>query len=104
MRETTETPKQAGNRGKGRKKGVPNRATASIRDIAQQYTAEAIEALVKVLREETGAPRVAAANAILDRGYGKPSQALTGEGGGPIHIKAERAEWIIVDAPTQGGA
>lgn len=78
-----------GERRGGRAKGVPNKATASIREIARQYTTEAVEALVGVLRSPTepAAARVAAANAILDRGYGKPSQPVTGdEDGNPLAI------------------
>ncbi|MDE2442641.1 MAG: hypothetical protein KGP14_16630 [Betaproteobacteria bacterium] len=29
---------------------------------------------------------------------------LTGKDGGPVAVSAEKAEWTIVDAPTQGGA
>lgn len=68
----------AGRKTGGRRKGTPNRATASLRDIAQQYTVESVEALVNVLRRED-APAiavVAAANALLDRGHGKPKQEL----------------------------
>src|SRR3546814_5683470 len=64
-----------GERRGGRTKGVPNKATASIRDIARQYTEEAVNGLVAVLRDlnEPAAARVSAAHSILDRGYGKHS-------------------------------
>ena len=71
--------------GSGRPKGSPNKATASIRDAAQAYTEDALRTLVEVMndREQPGPARVGAANAILDRGYGKPKQevdgSLTGE-------------------------
>ena len=71
--------------GAGRPKGSPNKATASIRDAAQAYTEDALRTLVEVMndREQPGPARVGAANAILDRGYGKPKQevdgSLTGE-------------------------
>lgn len=56
----------------GRPKGV-----AHVRAIARSYTREAIETLVEIMtdRDCAPAPRVAAANAILDRGYGKPLQS-----------------------------
>jgi len=46
----------------------------------------AIEALARIAQEgESDAARVAAINALLDRGFGKPAQAITGEGGeGPV--------------------
>lgn len=61
----------------GRKPGTPNKATAEIRDAAQRYTAEALGVLCDVMRTGTSEQaRVAAANSILDRGWGKPTQSL----------------------------
>jgi hypothetical protein len=62
----------------GRVKGSVNKATASIRDAARQYTQEAILTLADVMRDEnqSGPARVAAVNALLDRGYGKPHQSV----------------------------
>jgi len=69
-----------GERRGGRQKGTPNKATASLRDVARQYTEQAIETLVNIaLSGESEAARVSAANAILDRGYGKPSQVVQGD-------------------------
>src|SRR5690348_14272701 len=47
-----------------------------IRDLARQHTAEAIEGLLAIGRKEsaTDAARVAAWEAILDRGWGKAPQ------------------------------
>lgn len=76
-----------GERRGGRKPGTPNKATASIRDIAREYTGEAVKALVDVLRDEQqpASARVSAASAILDRGFGKPTTVLAGdEDGGAI--------------------
>lgn len=73
-----------GERRGGRAKGTPNKATASIRDIARQYTAEAVEALVGVLRDESPAARVAAAKEILDRGYGKATTIIGGDAENPL--------------------
>lgn len=80
----------------GRKKGTPNKVTASLKEIAREYTSEAIEALVAVIREEGGSAKVSAAKEILDRGYGKASTVLTGdEDGGPVHL-ATRIELVGV--------
>lgn len=76
-----------GERRGGRAKGTPNKATASIRDAARQYTDDALSVLAKVMKDEEqpAAARVSAANALLDRGYGKPTQPVDGDGeGGPI--------------------
>jgi hypothetical protein len=56
--------------------------------LARSYSATAIKTLAGVMtgRSHPAAARVAAANALLDRGWGKPTQELehTGKGGGPI--------------------
>ena len=58
----------------------------SVKMLARQHTEAAILALVSSLSAR-GPVRVAAAIAILDRAWGKPSQSLTGEGGeGPVVV------------------
>jgi hypothetical protein len=62
---------------KGRPKGALNKATAQIKELAQEYAPAALAELARLAREaESEQARVAACNAILDRGYGKPSQAI----------------------------
>ena len=59
------------------------KAITEIRSLARSHTGKAIRVLVGIMRQETAPPaaRVAAANAILDRGWGKAQQhvAVTGE-------------------------
>ncbi len=52
-----------------------------VQALARQYTADAVETLARIMRDDDAAPaaRVAAANAILDRGYGKAPQHISGE-------------------------
>lgn len=70
-------PRGGKREGAGRPKGAVNKATADIREAAQQYSSQALSVLVKVATEgESEAARVAAANAILDRAHGKPGQSL----------------------------
>jgi phage terminase small subunit len=49
-----------------------------VRDFARQHTTAAIETLVSVMKDTTPphTARVAASNAILDRGYGKAPQII----------------------------
>jgi len=48
-----------------------------IKDLAQKYTNEALATLRSIMKgSEDDRARVAAANAILDRGYGKPAQSV----------------------------
>jgi hypothetical protein len=59
------------------------RTLTEIRSLARGHTRTAINALVGVMRakDATHAARVSAANAILDRGWGKAAQAIeTGDG------------------------
>ncbi len=99
MAETAKVAKASGRGSKpgehrgGRVKGTPNKVTAPLKEIARQYTQQAIEALVGVLAGGEGIPpaaQVAAAKEILDRGYGKASTVLSGdEDGGPIKLATE---------------
>ncbi|MBA9067177.1 hypothetical protein FHR71_000907 [Methylobacterium sp. RAS18] len=75
-------PGQSGNPG-GRPK-----ASARVRDAAREHTEAALAVLVQIAKAgESEAARVAAANAILDRGYGKPTQPVDGDGeGGAIPV------------------
>ena len=86
----------------GRVAGTPNKATASIREAAQQYTETALETLVAVMGDETAPPaaRVAAANSLLDRGHGKPRQALD------VDHKGELTHLIVkfIDSDGDGHA
>lgn len=74
--------------GAGRPAGVPNKANAELREHAQAYTIEALDFLLGVMRnnEAPFPARVAAANGVLDRGHGKPAQALTVDGDGLKHV------------------
>ena len=61
---------QSGNAG-GRPKEVGH-----VRELAKQHTEEAIKTLVAIMRdeEEPGRSRAAAAEALLNRGWGAPTQ------------------------------
>jgi hypothetical protein len=66
---------QSGNPG-GRPKVI-----AEVKELAKEHTVEAIQTLVSIMNNPKFAPaaRVTAANALLDRGYGRPPQHITGE-------------------------
>ncbi len=65
----------------GRPKGL-----AEVRELARQHSPQAIEMLAHIMANgESEQARIAAANSILDRAWGKASQAHTGESGeGPV--------------------
>lgn len=60
----------------GRKPGVPNKATQSLKALAQQYTEEAVEGLVSLARAmlTPAAVKVSAWREVIDRGHGKPKE------------------------------
>lgn len=73
----------------GRPKGVPNKATAELREYAGQYSKEAIDGLVMIARTSESHPaRVAAWREVLDRYAGKAAQAVTGPDGEALNIPA----------------
>lgn len=67
---------QSGNPG-GMPKGI-----ADIKAMAREHAGAAIAALAEALKDPK--QRVAAATVLLDRGFGKPVQEITGADGGPL--------------------
>lgn len=77
------------------------KAKADIRSLARKHTETAIKTLVGIMNQPKAQPaaRVQAANSLLDRGWGKAAQPLTGgDGEGPVRI-----ERIITDPANQDG-
>jgi hypothetical protein len=74
--------------GAGRPKGASNKATAELQDMARHHGASATEQLAHLMTHATSeAAQVAAARELLDRGYGRPTQAITGDpDGAPIAL------------------
>jgi len=67
------------------------KTTAEVRDLARVHTVEAIERLVHWMRSDSAKASIQAAQAILDRGYGKPVQAVSGpDGEGPLVVQIVR--------------
>jgi hypothetical protein len=59
-----------------------------VRDLARAHTDAAINVLVKNLKAKDARVRIAAATALLDRAWGKPTQAFSGDSGGmPIPVR-----------------
>jgi hypothetical protein len=76
---------QSGNPG-GRPK-----VAAEVKELARNHGPAAVARLAKLMMSKNQRVAVAACVAILDRGYGKPAQAVavTGEGGGPIEVNSK---------------
>jgi hypothetical protein len=76
---------------------VSRRAITEIRSLARSHTRTALNVLVGVMRSKdaTAAAKVSAANAILDRGWGKATQAIENGTDGALEL-IHRIERVIV--------
>lgn len=68
-----------------------------IRSLARKHTESAIRTLANIMssNDSPAAARVAAAQVILDRGWGKPTQPISGDEDGPP-IRFERIELVAI--------
>lgn len=91
-----ESAKTSGGRGgrrpgAGRPKGRKNAATLEIEAAAKEFAGDALAALKKVATKgRSEGARVAAATALLDRGYGRPRQSI--EHSGSVELPALTVE------------
>lgn len=61
----------------GRKKGVPNKATAEMKALALTYVPAVIKEMARLSRKaKSELARVAAGREILDRAMGRPPQSV----------------------------
>lgn len=91
--------------GAGRKPGKVGRAKRELQEMAKDHAQDALSTLAKIMAdvEQPAAARVSAANAILDRGYGKPPQAvqLGGDADNPIIHRITRT---VIDPKADADA
>ncbi|MCS3726501.1 hypothetical protein [Bradyrhizobium betae] len=81
------------------------RTLTEIRSVARSHTRTAIRVLAGIMRSDDATPaaRLAAANAILDRGWGKATQPVENGEDGVLEL-IHRIERIIVrPGETSGG-
>jgi hypothetical protein len=73
------------------------KALTEIRSLARSHTRTAINVLVGIMRSKdaTAAARVSAANAVLDRGWGRATQPVGNSDGDAFEL-IHRIERIIV--------
>jgi hypothetical protein len=77
---------------------VRSKAAAQIKVLARRHSRAAIKVLAAIMNQADGpaTARVSAAQALLDRGWGKAAQPLAGEEGGMAVLA--RIERVIVDS------
>ena len=85
------------NRTNARSKMSKTKPLTEIRSLARSHTRTAITVLAKIMRSENATPaaRVSAANALLDRGWGKAMQPLESGNEGRLEL-IHRIERVIV--------
>lgn len=78
------------------------KAPIEIKSLARSHTETALKTLAGIMMQSDAAPaaRVAAANSLLDRGWGKATQPISGDDDAPP-IKFTRIELIGVHPTTQ---
>jgi hypothetical protein len=81
-----------------------SRTLTEIRSLARGHTKTAINVLVGIMRSKdaTAAARVSAANAILDRGWGRATQPLESGDNGALEL-IHRIERVIVHPENPDG-
>lgn len=87
-------------KGAGRKPGAVAPAKRALAEMAMEYAPDALKTLAYIcVSGEAESARVSAANAILDRAYGRPPQSLehTGLNGGPIQHQEMSAREALAD-------
>lgn len=88
----------------GNPSGRP-KENSEIKALARSYGREALEKIAALLESEDEKTRLAAAQVLLDRGYGKPAQALVGgdEDDSPIQLRTGILRLVTADkGPKEG--
>ena len=63
-------------KGKSGNPGGRPKEDAEVKALARQYGPEAVEKLIALMRGDEDRTCLAAANSLLDRGFGKPHQSI----------------------------
>ena len=93
-------------KGKSGNPGGRPKVVGDIQALARDNTTEAINTLTAIMGDIAAPPaaRVAAANSILDRGYGRPTQTVNANVKARAHREMSDGELMAVAAGAQDGA
>lgn len=86
----------------GNPSGRP-KVVAEVKALAREHTEAALNTLVLIAGdgEANPAARVSAANSLLDRAYGKPAQAISGDQDAPLLIEGIVREIVHIENGTE---
>ena len=88
-------------KGKSGNPGGRPKALIEVQDLARQHSPSAIATLAKIMEDDKAPPaaRIAAAQAILDRSYGRPPQAvkISGDEEAPLQMKHTATEELLAE-------
>jgi hypothetical protein len=80
-----------GERRGGRQKGTPNKVGRDVRELAREYTTEAITRLAHWMKSDDARASISACQILVEQGWGKPSQHSTSE------VRVIRADQVSDD-------
>ncbi len=88
----------------GRQRGVPNKATRELKAAFQKHEKKLVKALLELTRSDDERVRLGAIQACLDRGWGKPAQAVqvAGDPNAPIIFNMHFADGLTRGQECQG--
>ena len=74
--------------GAGRKAGGTNSVTPDIKQMTRRYADEAVQAVYNIMKKSKfESNRFAAAKELMDRGFGKPTQAIGSDPDMPTELR-----------------
>ena len=87
-------------KGKSGNPGGRPKVVGEVQSLARELTTEAVQTLRDIMRDKKAAPaaRGYAANSILDRGYGRPSQTISTTGRDKPHDQMSDDELTAIAA------
>ncbi len=88
----------------GRQKGAPNKATRELKAAFQKHEKKLVKALLALTKSDDERVRLGAIQACLDRGWGKPAQAVQvgGDLNAPIIFNMHFADGLTRGQECQG--
>lgn len=87
-------------KGKSGNPGGRPKESGHIKELARQHAPGAFARILELVASEDQRVALNAAQAVLDRAYGKPAQAIVGEDGGAIELVQTIRREIVTNRET----